>query len=171
MTANVYSWLFQFIKPFSKSSLLLYFSSLSCKYGDQVVTGDAHPSFFSSIVALSWSLARWLEVQASQKSQHTSASNTLVQAMQHTSASITKVWTTLLQAAQNVETLHCKGRTIRTDTIASITKVCNSLVQATHYCREYTSTSNKLLQLEQTCETHFWKEHTFERSAHLKGTC
>ena len=78
--------------------------------------------------------------------------------MQHTSASITKVCNTLLQAAQNIETLHYKGHTIRRNTLLQVAQKSQHTSASnagTHYCREYTSTSNTLQQSEQNCETHF----------------
>ena len=128
------------------------------------MTGDVHPSFFSSIVALSWSLARWLEVQASQKSQYTSASKTIVQAL------------------QKCATLYCKQHKMLKHCIAR-----GTLLEGTHDCKlhksvQNTSARNTLLvgiykHNQHTFErktllkgTHFWKEHTFARYALLQGT-
>ena len=133
------------------------------------MTADVHPSFFSSIVALSRSLARWLEVQASQKSQYTSASKTIVQAL------------------QKCATLYCKQHKMLKHCIAR-----GTLLEGTHDCKlhksvQNTSARNTLLvgiykhnQHTITIKTevwntllkgtHFWKKRTFERNTLLKGT-
>ena len=135
----------------------LYYHT-SCKYCDQVVTADVHPSFFCRIVALSWSLARWLEVQATQKSathqrkQHKSAMYTLLQG--------THFWTEYTSTSKTIycnitgrkkcETHHLKPKGTHN---CKWYKNVQHKVQAMQHCKEHTS-PQQTVHDDQRCKEH-----------------
>ena len=82
---------------------------------------------------------------------------------------------TLLQAAQNVETLHCKGHTFRRNTWLQASQKCatsarNTLIVGIYKHNQRTITIKTEVWNTLLKGTHFWKKRTFERNTLLKGT-